>query len=291
LLAGAAGAGLVTALAAFAGTVDRVQVGVGGRNATEGLSPALYVDVPVVAGYVQSKFDGEQGDWQGPTYTASQSTTTGRTDLFFRADFENHVGSLDGSAQHALVHKDWTLDRKSPVKVPRLLAGRVVGAVGGELAVYAEPITGAARWETVLAIPLCRGVFGAVDFYADAPPQDTSGTAGQYLVGTTPAKQWNHDHAVAAARGVKLDGPLPGTRVAAHAVGRRVTGKVSDCGGGLEHLPVMLQGQAGSGWSTASRGLTGPGGAFRLVAPGGGSFRVSVTFGPLKAATATVRVR
>lgn len=282
LLVGAATAGLATGLAAFAGTVDRVQVGVGGRNATEGLSLSLYVDVPVVADYVQSKFDGEQGDWQGPTYTATQSTTTGRTDLFFRTDFENHVGSLDGSAQHALVHKAWTLGAKSAVKVPRLLGGRLVGAVAGELVVDAEPITGSARWEVVLAIPLCHGVFGAVDFYADAPPVDTSGAAGQFLVGTTPAKQWNHDHALAAAQGVKLDGPLPGARISAHAVGRRIIGRVTDCGGGLQHVPVALQRRAGSGWAAAGRAVTGPGGTFILASAASDSYRVTATLGAAK---------
>lgn len=279
---------LLAVSAATAGTLDRVQVGVTGRNATEGLSPALYVDVPVVADYVESKFDGEQGDWQGPDYHATQSTTTGHTDLSFRSDFENHVGSLDGSAQHALVHKDWTLDQKSSVKVPRVLGGRMVGAVGGKLVVYAEPITGSARWESVLAISLCHGVFGAVDFYADAPPSDTSGTAGQYLVGTTPANQWNHDHALSAAQGVKLDGPLPGARVAAHASGRRIVGKVSDCGGGLQGIPLVLQRKAGAGWSVAGHGASGPGGTFRLPASSTTSYRVTASLGPLKATSRTV---
>jgi hypothetical protein len=50
---------------AVTGTVERVQVGVSGRNATRGLSPALYVDVPVVADYREARFDGKQGAWTG----------------------------------------------------------------------------------------------------------------------------------------------------------------------------------------------------------------------------------
>ena len=287
----AAVAGLAAAALAWAGTVDRVRVGVTGRNATQGLSSALYVDVPVVADYVQSKFDGEQGDWQGPNYHATQSTTTGRTDLSFRTDFESHVGSLNGSVQHALVHKNWTLDEKSAVKVPRLLGGRLVGAVGGELAVYAEPVPGAARWEAVLAIPLCGGVFGAVDFYADAPPQDTSGTAGQYLVGTTPAKQWNRDHDVAAAQGVKLDGPLPGARITVRASGKSLTGVVRDCGSGLQGVPVVLQRRAATGWSATGRATSGPGGTFKLPGRGPGSYRVVAALGPFKATSGAVVAR
>ena len=73
---------------AAAAPMERVQVGVKGRNATR-------VDVPV-GDYTSAKFDGEQGDWQGPAYTATQSATTGRAGLSFRSDFEDDVGSLDG---------------------------------------------------------------------------------------------------------------------------------------------------------------------------------------------------
>ncbi|MGH2977267.1 MAG: hypothetical protein ACRDKC_02685 [Gaiellaceae bacterium] len=292
VFAAAAGATILlfATTAAVAGTVDRVQVGVSGRNATQGLSPALYVDVPVVADYALSHFDGEQGDWQGPTYTATQSTTTGRTDLFFRSDFENNVGSLDGMAEHALVHKDWTLAQKNAVKVPRLLGGRPAGTLGGKLVVYAEPIAGSARWESVLAIPLCHGVFVGMDFYADAPPSDTSGTS-QYLVGTTPAKQWNHDHALAAARGVKLDGPLPGPRVAAHLAGRTLAGVVRDCGGGLQNVQLTLQRKSGAGWATAGHGTSRPGGKFSLPAGAPGSYRVVAKLGPFHASSGSIARR
>ncbi len=277
----------VTATCASAATVDRVQVGVSGRNATHGLSPALYVDVPVVNDYTQSKFDGEQGDWQGPDYTATQKPGTGRTDLSFRSDFENTVGSLDGMATHALVHKDWTQDQKQAVAVPRVLGGRTVGTVGGELAVYEEPIAGSARWESVLALPLCHAVFGAIDLYADAPPQDTSGTAGQYEVGTTPAKQWNHDHALAAAQGVELDGPLPGAHVTAHRAGKKVAGVVGDCGGRLQNVPLTLQRKGTAGWVAVRRGVSGAGGKFVLATAAAGRYRVVAKLGPF-AATATV---
>src|SRR5690349_19190583 len=102
----------LTALAAAsvglaAGPVERVKVGVTGRNATEGLSAALYVDVPVVADYRQSTFDGEQGDWQGPDYTATRKPGSQRTDLSFRSIFDNRVGSLAGMSKKALVHTTW----------------------------------------------------------------------------------------------------------------------------------------------------------------------------------------
>jgi len=281
---------LLAVTAAAAGTVDRVQVGVTGRNATQGLSSGLYVDVPVVADYVQSKFDGEQGDWQGPTYTATQSPTTGRTDLSFRSDFENTVGSLAGMAQHALVHKDWTLSQNDAVKVPRLLGGHAAGTVGGKLVVYAEPITGSARWESVLAIPLCHHIFGGMDFYADAPPMDTSGT-NQYLVGTTSAKQWNHDHALAAARGVALDGPLPGAGITAHRAGKSVAGVVRDCGGGLQNVHLTLLRQAGTRWAPAGHGKSGSGGKFSLSARARGSYRVVAELGPFHATSGSVAAR
>jgi len=291
LLVGAAGICAAAVSAATAGTVERVQVGVTGRNATQGLSPLLYVDVPVVRDYTQSTFDGEQGDWRGPDYTATQKPGTGRTDLSFRSDFESSVGSLDGMATHALVHTTWSRASRAPAKVPRILAGRAVGTVDGELTLYEEPIVGAARWESVLAIPLCRGVFGAIDFYADAPPQDTSGTAGQYQVGTTPAKQWNHDHALAAAQGVKLDGPLPSGRVSAHAAGERIAGKVADCGGGLQAIPLLLQRRAGAGWASAGRGASRPGGSFTLPAHRPGTYRVVAALGPFRATSGAVVAR
>jgi hypothetical protein len=278
---------LLLASVALAGTIDRVKVGVTGRNATAGLSAALYLDVPVVADYRQSKFDGEQGDWQGPDYAATEKPGTGRTDLSFRSDFENNVGSLDGMARHALVHGTWTRAAKQSVRVPRLLGGRTVGAVGGELVLYQEPVETSARWESVLALPLCHGVFGAIDLYADAPAADTSGTAGQYEVGTTPAKQWNHDHALAAAQGVKLDGPLPGGHVAARAAGKTVTGVVADCGGGLQGVPLVLQ----RGGSSAGRGVSGNGGRFALPAHVPGTYRVVAALGPFRATSPIVTVR
>ena len=290
-LAGAALTALALApLALATGPVDKVQVGVSGRNATKGLSPALYVDVPVVADYRQAKFDGEQGDWQGPDYSATQKPGTGRTDLSFRSDFENNVGSLDGMAKHALVHTTWTQAAKQAVRVTRVLSGKPVGSVGGELVLYEEPIDTSARWESVLALPLCHGVFGAVDFYADAPPEDTSGTAGQYQVGTTPAKQWNHDHALAAAQGVELDGPLPGTHVTARRAGKRIAGVVGDCGGGLQSVPLTLQRKARAGWAAAGHGVSGAGGKFALPARSAGSYRVLGVLGPFRATSAAVAV-
>ena len=283
--------GLAGAAVGASTQVDRVQVGVSGRNATEGLSPSLYVDVPVVAGYRQSKFDGEQGDWQGPDYTATQKPGAGRTDLSFRSDFENDVGSLDGMATKGLVHTTWKQSSKGSVRVPRVLAGRTVGTVGGELLVVSEPISGSARWESVLAVPLCHGIFGAIDLYADAPAQDTSGTAGQYLVSGTHATTWNEDHALSAARGVKLDGPLPGGSATARAAGRTITGKVADCGGELQNVPVTLEQQSGAGWATAGRGKSGPGGVFRLPAKGAGNYRVVAALGPFQATSGTATIK
>ena len=287
---GAVVVGAAASVAVAAGPVDKVQVGVSGRNATRGLSRALFVDVPVVADYTQLKFDGEQGDWRGPDYTATKKPGTGATDLSFRSEFENDAGSVDGMVHKALVQKTWTESPPTQVRVPRILAGRNVGSIGGEAALFEEPITGAARYESLLALPLCRGVFGAIDFYADAPPQDTSGSAGQYLVGTTPAKQWNHDHALAATQGVALDGPLPGGHVSAHRTGKGVAGAVGDCGGGLSGIPLTLQRRSG-GWKIAAHGTSGAGGAFTLAAHGRGSYRVVAALGPFKATSAVVAVR
>ena len=289
-VAGASVVACLVATVAWAGTVDKVRVGVSGRNATRGFSPGLYVDVPVVADYTQTKFDGEQAEWQGPDYTATQSPETGRTDLSFRSEFENkefNVVSLDGEALHAVVHKTWTLAAKQSAQVPRILAGKTVGAVRGELVVYQEPIDVSARWESVLALPLCHGVFGAIDFYTNAPAANTSGTAGQFQVGTTPAKQWNHDHALAAAQGVTLDGPLPGAHVAAHRAGKVIAGVVGDCGGGLQNVPLTLQRKAGAGWAAAGRGVSGASGKFSIPAGAAGSYRVVAKLGPF-AATASV---
>ncbi len=280
------------AAAAFArnATVDRVQVGVTGRNATEGLSPTLYVDVPVVGDYRQLKFDGEQGDWAGPAYHATSHPGTYTSDLSFRSTFDNHVGSLGGMVAKGHVLTTWKQVEAAAAGVPRVLAGRQVGSISGRTAVFEEPIAGAARYEAVVAVTLCHGVFGAIDFYADAPPQDTSGSAGQYLVGTTPAKQWNHDHAVAATKGVKLDGPLPGAHVTARAAGKQIVGVVGDCGSGLQNVPLVLQRQAGASWASAGRAASGVGGRFAVRAHVAGSYRVSVALGPFKAASRTVTV-
>ena len=289
--AGAVAAAVVAA--AGTGTVDRVQVGQRGTNATEGLSAALYVDVPVVQDYTQAKFDGEQGDWTGPDYTATQKPGTGRTDLSFLSEFQDAefgVRSVPQMIQKTLVHKTWSQEQSSRVRLTRVLAGRAVGTISGSAALFAEPITGSAKFEAVIAFPLCLGDFAAIDFYAAAPPEDMSGTAGQYLVGTTPAKQWNHDHALAAAQGVKLDGPLPGNHIAAHAAGKTVAGVVGDCGGGLQSVPLTLQRKAGAGWVAAGHGSSGAGGKFALPAHAAGSYRVVAALGPFAATSGGVTV-
>jgi hypothetical protein len=288
VVAGAAFATASVSIASRAGGIERVQVGVSGRNATRGLSPLLYVVVPVVRDYRQTKFDGEQAEWRGPDYHATQKAGTDATTLFLRSEFASDAGSLAGMTRKALVHTTWPVAAKESVKVPRLLGGRTVGAVAGLVLLAGEPIEGSARFESVVAIPLCHGVFGAIDFYAGAPPQDASGSAGQYLVGDTPAKQWNHDHALAATHGVKLDGPLPGGRISARRVGAAVSGAVADCGGGLQHVPLQLQRNAGAGWTTVRRGASGPGGRFRLAIRGAGRYRVVAAVGPFKAASAAV---
>lgn len=278
------------AAAAGSGTVDRVQVGQPGRNATQGLSAALYVDVPVAQDYTQAKFDGQQGDWTGPDYTATQKPGTGRTDLSFLSEFQDAefgVHSVPQMIQKTLVHETWSQEQRAQVRVPRVLAGRSVGTISGSAALFAEPITGSARFEAVIAFPLCLGDFAAIDFYADAPPEDTSGTAGQYLVGTTPAKQWNHDHALASTMGVKLDGPLPHPHVTARSTDNAISGVVGDCGGGLQSIPIVLQ----RGSAVVGRGKSGPGGKFKLPTKGAGSYRVVAALGPFKAASPAVVAR
>ena len=96
----------------------------------------------------------------------------------------------------------------------------------------------------------------------------------RFLVkGGVPAREWNHDNALAALGRVALEGYLPLGRVTARAAGRSVRGVVRDCrGDAMVGIDVRLL----SGAATVARRRAAADGSYRLPAPGPGTYRVTV---------------
>jgi hypothetical protein len=267
--------GLVACLlmpAATAATTDRVQVGRPGQNATAGYPLGLYTSVTLLPRYrALGRFDGESRNWEGPAHR-SASGLGGRSTLDWQVTFER-TGSAAAAARGALVLQ-WPVVERPQVRIPHRVGRRVVGSIPAVAYLTKAPGENNAQYESVLAFPLCGGLYATARFSVASPvseygtdPSDT------FLVEGVPAKTWNHDHALAALRQVSLEGYLPAGRITARAAGRTVSGVVRDCRGDpMAGIDVRLL----SGRSVVARAKAAAGGKYRLAAPGSGSYRVEV---------------
>lgn len=259
--------------AASAASADRVQVGRPGQNATEGYPLALFTTVALLPDYRPvNHFDGHSRDWEGPQYR-SANLDGGKTTLDWSVTFDR-VGSAAAMAAKTLRGWSWPVAERPQVRIPHRVGRRTVGTIPAVALLIKAPGGNNAQFKSVVAFPLCRGVFVAADFSLTSPigeygtdPSDT------YLVKGTPALDWNHDHAIAALEQVALEGYLKPGRVTARAAGRSITGSVRDCRGdpmaGIE-VRLVRDGTAGARTKAAADG------SYRLRAPGAGAYRVTV---------------
>jgi hypothetical protein len=258
--------------AAAASSADRVQVGRPGQNATEGFPLTLFATVALLPDYAAvNRFDGHSRRWQGPDYR-SANLGGGKSTLDWSVTFDR-VGSAGAMATKALGGAPWPVAERPRVNIPHRVGGRTVGSIPAAAVLTKAPGQNNAQFESVVAFPLCRGVFAAAKFSLTSPgseygtdPSDT------YLVKGVAALQWNHDRAIAALGQVVLDGHLPPGRVTARSAGRSITGAVRDCrGDAMAGIAVRLL----RGTATVARGRAGTGGSYRLRAPGPGTYRVA----------------
>jgi hypothetical protein len=271
---------LAVAGAAAGGVVNRAQIGVPGRNITEGYSPALYVVVASPAEYRRGCCtDSDSGEWKGPRYKGSDNTISGDSSIDWSVDVDNHRRTAAAVAREAFVH-DWPVETTRQIRVPHLVNGRKVGTIIGTAALSKSPGTGSAQVEGALAFPLCRGMFAFARFGLLSPSSVPTGTGGEYTVDGTPALDWNRRQLDVSLQGVSLIGPLPVGTVTARASGGGVAGRVTDCAG----HPVP-------GARVVARGVsakTDLNGSYRLTGVPSSATAVSVTAG---GATVTAALR
>jgi len=258
--------------AATAATKDRVQVGRPGQNATAAFPLGLYTSVSLLPKYrALGRFDGESRNWAGPPYRSSSGLGSAST-LDWQVTFVR-AGSAAAAARGALA-LDWPVAERPQVRVPHQVGARVVGAIPAAALLTKGPGDNNAQYESVLAFPLCGGLFVTASFSLLSPGSDyASGPDDAFLVDGVPARQWNHDRALEALAQVALEGHLPLGRLTARAAGRAVTGTVRDCrGDAMAGIDVRLL----SGRAVVARTKAAANGTFRLSAPRPGSYRVEV---------------
>lgn len=257
--------------AASAATTDRVQVGRPGQNATPGFPLALFVTVATLPDYdAVGRFDGASRRWQGPDYRASN--LGGKAEIDWNVTFAA-AGSAAAVATKALA-EGWPVAERPEVRIRHLVGGRQVGSIPAAALLTKGPGGNNAQFESVVAFPLCRGVFAAAEFAVLTPGSDYSASPSDAILvgGSVPARQWNHDRALAALNQVALEGHLPPGRVTARATGRLVRGTVRDCRG---HPMAGIGVRLLRGRATVARARVAADGTYRLVAPGPGTYRVS----------------
>lgn len=265
---------LVVLPAAWAATSDRVQVGQPGRNATEALPLALFITVTTLPEYsATGRFDGTSRTWKGPEFRSSAHRD--RATLIWEVTFAAS-GSASRMASNALGSAAYPVAERPRVKIPHVVGKRSVGSLPAVALLTQAPGENNTQYESVVAFPLCRGVFAAAKFSLPDPGAvyGVSPSDPVLVAGTVPARQWNHDRALAALRQVVLQGHLPTGRVTARANGRSVTGVARDCMG---HPMAGVQINLVRGSGTVARAKAAANGSYKLAAPGAGTYRVAVT--------------
>jgi hypothetical protein len=264
---------LVVALPAAAATVDRVQVGKPGQNATEGYPLALFTTVTLLPDYRPvNAFDGHSRRWQGPDYR-SANLSGSKSTLDWSVTFDR-VASAAAMAEKALGGAHWPITERPQIRIPHRVGGRVVGSIPAAALLTRAPGQNSAQFQSVVAFALCRGVSAAATFSLTSPgSQYGTDPSDTFLVKGVPALDWNHDHAIDALRQVTLDGYLRPGRLTARAAGRSITGAARDCRGDpMAGIPVRLL----SGSKAVATTKAAANGSYRLRAPGPGTYRVAV---------------
>jgi hypothetical protein len=268
------------AAVASAQEVDRVQVGLPGRNTTRGFSPALFLTVTTLADFRRVS----QGHWEGPVCDfAANPALSGPISLTWSVGFDDAARSAEEAARARLTF-EWTTVESGPIAVPHLVGGAQVGTIPGFF-VLTDARSQVGYHESGLGFPLGRGVYAAVEFWS-------RGNGLECTVQGMPVASWHRQTARSALQQVRLEGNLPPARVSARARAGRVTGSVTDSFGHPDvSVAVSLEKRVGGRWRTARTGRTAAGGAYSLRTQGRGSYRTVATLAGVSARSAALRVR
>jgi hypothetical protein len=261
----------VLAATAAAAVIHRSPVSVSGRNATQGYSAALFVQLTSPAAYGGRQKDIDTGDWTGPHWQSSSvPDRNGNALIHWRVEFDNHIGSAAAAAKGALV-EGWPAVGGGAMSVPHVIGSRKIGVIKGTYTLTRDP-SEHAQFEAGVGFPLCKGLFVGVGFFSDEPDQQTDVVKGT----PSAAPDWNKAQITASLAGVAVQGNLPPGRIAARAAGGAVVGTATDCRGHPYSLAKVALQDAGG--RTVATGKTDLKGHFRLRAAGRGPFRVVVAY-------------
>jgi hypothetical protein len=291
-------AALLAAPVAWAQVEERLSVGtyLQGVNAAQGrYSRALFVVLASPPEYNRGSVGrfGNDGDWVGPPYAATlRPSLGGNSSMEWGIAFEFDTADGFQAITDNLVH-DWPEIERGQVAVQHRLGARTVGTIPAVWSLTRSTFHGAidAAYEAGIAVPICGG-FAMVHLSTLQPSGDSAGGSmgfGDYLVkGSVKPTVWNRQQLRLAIDGVRVEGPLPATRVTAAARGRRISGRVSDCyGHAVAGARVTLERRVGRRWARAASVVVGASGAYAAGVRAAGVYRAVV--GARRSATVRVR--
>jgi hypothetical protein len=289
---------LVSAPLAAAQAEERLSVGtyLQGVNAAQGrYSRALFVVLASPPEYNRGAIGrfGNDGDWIGPPYAATgRPSLGGNSSMDWSIGFEFDTTDPNRAITDNLVH-DWPAIEGASVPVQHRTGARTLGTIPSVWSLTRSTFYGAidAAYEAGIAVPICGG-FAMVHLSTLRPSGDSAGGSmgfGDYLVkGTFKPTVWNREQLLLAIQGIRIEGPLPASRVTAAARGRRVAGTVGDCHAHpVTATRVTIERRAGRRWVRARAGLTSGRGAYSVAVRRAGTYRAVV--GARRSRAVTVR--
>src|SRR4051812_17328417 len=246
--------------------LDRIQVGVPG-TVTRAYATSLSLRLNIPHGFTRDCcYDFKSGAWMGPEIHYADGRT-GQS----RVEWEVHYSRSGRSLASVARAAGWaTYPQVSAKKrtVRHVLSGRRLGTVPAYSAVDQQ--AGFATTQAALAVDLGHRVKATILFTFTDPQADADSSGGAVTVNGLPASTWNRRAAELAMKSIQLEGPLPINGVKARALGRKITGKVTDIAGdALGQAKLALQRQAG-GWHTVAKGKSTLAGTFSLKASSSG---------------------
>jgi hypothetical protein len=279
-------AALAAAPLAWAQVEERLSVGTylqGVNQAGGRYSRALFVVLASPPEYERETVGrfGNGGVWRGPPYAATlRPSLGGNSSMDWGIGFEFDTADPREAIRQNLVH-DWPEIEGGQVLVQHRIGATAAGTIPAVWSLTRSTFYGEvdAAYEVGVAVPICGG-FAMIHFSTLQPSGDSAGGSmgfGDYLVkGSVKPTVWNRQQLRLAIDGVRIEGPLPATRVTAAARGRRVSGRVSDCyGHPVSGTRVTLERRVGRRWTRAGTASTGATGAYAAAVRAAGLYRAA----------------
>jgi hypothetical protein len=270
--------------------IDRVQVGVPG-TVTRNFSTSLSLRLTIPQGYSRECcYDFVSGAWVGPQVRfAADPARVAFSHTTWAVSFARTSKSLRSVAKAAAWARYPTVSGKKG-KVAHVITSKSLGKLPAYFAIT-QAAAPDAQAQAVLAIDLGRKTKAILVFTLTDPASNAS-SSGAVTVNNASASAWNVKQAKAALKSVKVEGPLPVSKVQARASGHRIVGSVTDITRArVPQAPLQLQRRAGSRWKTVKKAGSTLAGAFSFAAAAKGQYRVVSTLAGGTVPSRPVRIR